>query len=77
MDSDPLGVLGAEVSFHPLLSSLFRHLPGVLVHINRLVIYHQNMEKHLETLDKVFQIISNQNLHLNVEKTQLAPLELK
>ena len=64
-------VLGAEASFQRLLTLLFCHLLGVLVHIDRLVLYHQNKKKHLETLDKVFQIITNQNLHLNVEKTRL------
>ena len=53
------------------MSSLFRQLPGVLVHIDRPVLYHQSLKKQLEILEKVFQIISNQNLYLKAQNTRL------
>ena len=37
----PLGILRAEASFHRLFSLIFGKLPGLLVHVNRLILFHQ------------------------------------
>ena len=57
----PLGIPGAQAAFHRLLESLVGHLPGLLVHIDRIIVYHRHWDEHKKTLDQVFQIMQKNN----------------
>ena len=67
----PLGILGAEASFHRLLSAIFGQLPGLLVHIDKLVLFNQTWEQHLQNLEQVFTLLERHQLKVNPGKTRL------
>ena len=60
----PLGVIGAQASFHRLLTTVLKDLPGVLVHI---IIYNQHWYHHLKMLRQVLTAL--QKLYL--QRSQL------
>ena len=62
----PLGVIGAQASFHCLLTAILKDLPVVLVHINRVIVYHQHWDHHLKTLQQVLAALQKHSLTLNL-----------
>ena len=68
----PLGLMGAQAAFQRLLESLFGHLKGLLVHIDRIIVYHRHWEDHKDTLRQVFQIMQNNKLQINTYRSSLA-----
>ena len=62
-----LGVIGAQASFHRLLTTVLKDLPGVLVHIDRVIIYHQHSDHHLKTLQQVLAALQT----LDLQRSQL------
>ena len=67
----PLGILGAEASFHWLLTSIFGKLPGLLVHVDRLILFNQTWEQHTQNLAQVFALLERHQLKINPDKTCL------
>ena len=67
----PLGVLGAQASFHQLFSAPLRDINGVLVHIDRVVLYHHQQDNHLVTLNKVLKTLYDNGLRLNIHQSQV------
>ena len=63
-----LGVIGAQASFHLLLTTVLRDIKGVLIHTDRVIVYHQHWEEHLTTLRLVLQ---KHGLTLNLQRLQL------
>ena len=66
-----LGILGAEASFHRLLSLLFKNQPGTLIHTDRIILYDHNREQNLKSLTKVLTLLGQHQLHTNSEGTPL------
>ena len=46
-------------------------LPGVLIHIDRVIIYHQHWEDHLKMLRLVLSALQKHGLTLNLQRSQL------
>ena len=67
----PLGILGAEASFHRLLTSIFGKLPGLLVHVDQLILFNQTWEQHTQNLTQVFALLERHQLKINPDKTRL------
>ena len=67
----PLGILGAEAWFHWLLTSIFGKLPGLLVHVDRLILFNQTWEQHTQNLAQVFALLERHQLKINPDKTCL------
>ena len=67
----PLGILGAEASFHRLLTSIFGKLPGTLVHVDHLILFDQTWEQHAQNLLQVFALLELHQLKINPQKTRL------
>ena len=67
----PLGILGAEALFHQLLTSIFRKLPGLLVHVNRLILFNQTWEQHTQNLAQVLALLERHQLKVNPDKTRM------
>ena len=58
----PLGILGAEASFQRLLTSIFGTLPGLLVHVDRLILFNQTWEQHTQNLAQIFALLEQHQL---------------
>ena len=67
----PPGVIGAQASFHRLLTAVLKGLPGPLVHIDRVVIYNQHWDNHLQTLHQVLTALQKHGLTLNLQRSRL------
>ena len=67
----PLGVIGAQASFHRLLTTVLKDLPGVLVHIDRVIVYSQHWDPHVKTLRQVLMALRKHGLTLNLRRSQL------
>ena len=72
----PLGILGAEASFHQLLTSIFGKLPGLLVHFNQLILFNQTWEQHTQNLARVFALLEQHQLRVNPTKLAWAQTTL-
>ena len=66
-----MGILGAEASFHWLLTSSFGKRPSTLVHIDRLILFDKTWEQHTRNLAQVFALLEQHQLKINPEKTRL------
>ena len=67
----PLGVIGAQASFHRLLTTVLAGLPGVLVHIDHVIVYSQHWDHHLKTLRQALMSLQKHGLTLNLQRSQL------
>ena len=67
----PLGILGAEALFHQLLTSIFDKLPGLLVHVDWLILFNQTWEQHNQNLAQVLALLERHQLKVNPDKTRL------
>ena len=61
-DRTPVGVVGAQASFRRLLLAILYDIVGVLVHIDRNMVYHQPSDDHLQTLDNVIKSLNDNGL---------------
>ena len=67
----PLGVIGAQASFHRLLTTVLTGLSGVLIHIDRVNIYSLHWDHHLKTLRQALTALQKHSLTPNLKKSQL------
>ena len=67
----PLGLLDAQASFHRLLSAILHDISGVLVHIDWVIVYYQQWDNHLQTLNKVLKALKDNGLRLNLHWSQV------
>jgi hypothetical protein len=61
---------GAPATFHRLLTLLMDGIPGVIVHVNRIVVHSADTAKHLWRLEEVLSRLSQRNLRINLQKSR-------
>eukprot|EP00833_Pecoramyces_ruminatium_P018235 jgi/Orpsp1_1/1192267/evm.model.d7180000091854.1 len=66
----PFGLCNAPATFQREMNRIFFDLIGdcVFVYIDDLVVYSPSMEQHIKDLEKVFYILHNNGLKINLEK---------
>ncbi|KAG0441141.1 Retrovirus-related Pol polyprotein from transposon gypsy [Dictyocoela muelleri] len=66
----PFGLTNAPKTFQKIMDSLFSELPFVKVYLDDLVIHFENQNLHNSHLETVLQIINDNNLKVNLDKSQ-------
>ncbi|KAH9272836.1 hypothetical protein BASA83_004722 [Batrachochytrium salamandrivorans] len=66
----PFGLANAPAQFQRMMNSLFRHMISkfVLVYLDDIVVYSDNLEDHKEHVRQVLQILKDNNLFCKAEK---------
>ena len=66
----PFGLCNAPATFQREMNRIFFDLIGVcvFVYIDDLVVYSPSMDQHIKDLEKVFKILHNNGLKINLEK---------
>ena len=74
----PFGLCNAPATFQREMNRIFFDLIGVclFVYIDDLIIFSHSMESHLEHLSKVFTILQENNLKINLEKCDFFKTEV-
>ena len=62
------GTKGMAAYFMSLTANMFRHIEGVSVYMDDVVIHHCDCNNHLKAIEEVFEVISKRNMVLNLEK---------
>ena len=75
----PFGIANVPTTFQRLMSHIFRDdiLKIVIVYLDDIVIYNENMEEHLRSLDTVFAKMKARGLKLKGKKCKLFQPEVK
>ncbi len=66
----PFGLRNAPAFFSHTMQSIFGHLDFVEIYIDDLIIFSETVEKHLEHIKQIFDIVEKYNIKLNPEKCQ-------
>ncbi|KAG0436063.1 Retrovirus-related Pol polyprotein from transposon 17.6 [Dictyocoela muelleri] len=66
----PFGLCNASSTFQSAMNSLFKDTCNVLVYLDDILIYSNNLESHYKTLSEVFDIINKNSISINFEKCQ-------
>ncbi|KAH9263142.1 hypothetical protein BASA83_013529 [Batrachochytrium salamandrivorans] len=66
----PFGLANAPAQFQRMMNSLFRHMISkfVLVYLDDIVVYSDNLEDHKEHVRQVLQVLKENNLFCKAEK---------
>jgi len=67
----PFGVSSAPRIFQRVMECLLRGIPGVVVHLDNMLVTGPSDKQHLSTLDKVFQRLKEAGLKLIMKKTNV------
>ncbi|KAH9247948.1 hypothetical protein BASA81_014407 [Batrachochytrium salamandrivorans] len=75
----PFGLANAPAQFQRMMNSLFRHMISkfVLVYLDDIVVYSDNLEDHKEHVRQVLQILKDNNLFCKAEKCHFYQTEIK
>ncbi|KAH9265141.1 hypothetical protein BASA83_011373 [Batrachochytrium salamandrivorans] len=75
----PFGLANAPAQFQRMMNSLFRHMISkfVLVYLDDIVVYSDNLEDHKEHVRQVLQILKENNLFCKAEKCHFYQTEIK
>ena len=75
----PFGIANAPATFQRLMSHIFRDdiLKILIVYLDDIVIYSENVEEHIRSLDTVFTKLKAHGLKLKGEKCKLFQPEVK
>ena len=75
----PFGISNAPATFQRLMTKIFRNdiLRILIVYLDDIVIYSENFEDHLQSLDLVFGKLQEHGLKLKPEKCELFKSEVK
>ncbi|KAH9270988.1 hypothetical protein BASA83_006738 [Batrachochytrium salamandrivorans] len=75
----PFGLANAPAQFQRMMNSLFRHMisKSVLVYLDDIVVYSDNLEDHKEHVRQVLQILKDNNLFCKAEKCHFYQTEIK
>lgn len=68
----PFGLKTAAQTFQRVMDQLFRELDDVYVYIDDILIASKDIESHLSTVDKVLQILFDNDMEINIEKSKFA-----
>jgi hypothetical protein len=63
---------GAEATFHRHLQQLLDNMPGVVIHVDRVVVHAPTLELHMQRLRQVLKKLRLQGLAIDLEKSQFA-----
>ena len=66
----PFGIASAPEHFHCRMNSMLEGLPGVVCHIDDILIYGKDLQEHNERLTSTLKAIQQAGLTLNREKCQ-------
>ncbi|KAH6574165.1 hypothetical protein BASA60_005674 [Batrachochytrium salamandrivorans] len=75
----PFGLANAPAQFQRMMNSLFRHMISkfVLVYLDDIVVYSDNLEDHKEHVRQVLQVLKDDNLFCKAEKCHFYQTEIK
>ncbi|KAH9274711.1 hypothetical protein BASA83_002909 [Batrachochytrium salamandrivorans] len=75
----PFGLANAPAQFQRMMNSLFRHMISkfVLVYLDDIVVYSDNLEDHKKHVRQVLQILKDNNLFCKAEKCHFYQTEIK
>jgi hypothetical protein len=73
----PHHLAGARAAFHRLLGATVGDLPGVIPHLDKIIIHAASMTEHLSRLNKVLKRLQARNLTINVVESSFATNEAK
>ncbi|KAH9268818.1 hypothetical protein BASA83_009104 [Batrachochytrium salamandrivorans] len=75
----PFGLANAPAQFQRMMNSLFRHMISkfVLVYLDDIVVYSNNLEDHKEHVRQVLQVLKDNNLFCKAEKCHFYQTEIK
>ncbi|KAH9252834.1 hypothetical protein BASA81_009242 [Batrachochytrium salamandrivorans] len=75
----PFGLANAPAQFQRMMNSLFCHMISkfVLVYLDDIVVYSDNLEDHKEHVRQVLQILKENNLFCKAEKCHFYQTEIK
>ena len=62
------GTKGMAAFFMSLTANMFRHIEGVSVYMDDVVIHHKDFKNHLKAIEQIFEMVSKRNMVLNLEK---------
>ena len=68
----PFGLTNCPATFHKLMSRLLHHRIDCLYFFDDVIIFHDNIKNHVEALDEILNIFSNNGLTLRPTKTEIA-----
>ena len=72
----PFGLSGSPGTFQLLMDHILRDLPFVMVYIDDILIFSDNMENHTDHLCKVFHRLREHRITLHAEKCKLGFTEV-
>ena len=64
----PYGLKNAGSTFQRLMDSLFANIPNAFIYLDDILVASESEAQHITDLDKVFSILSSNNLKLSIEK---------
>ncbi|GBG66570.1 hypothetical protein CBR_g64842 [Chara braunii] len=68
----PFGLTNAPATFQSLMDKVLRHQLNrfVVVYFDDILIFSKSMEEHVKHLEEVLQVLKDDQLHLNLEKSE-------
>jgi hypothetical protein len=61
---------GAAATFHRLLDLLLEGIPGVIVHVDRIVIHSADVAEHLWRIEETLLRLKQRNLRINLQRSR-------
>jgi hypothetical protein len=72
----PFGLKNSPPSFQRAMNLIFANLENVLVYMDDIIVFSDNLEEHLKHLKTVFERLKNHNLKIQLDKTEFFKKEL-
>lgn len=72
----PFGLKNAPPTFQRAMNILFSCLPNVLVYMDDIIIFSNNLHEHIKHLESVFKILKKHLLKIQLDKTEFFKREL-
>ncbi|KAG0420267.1 Retrovirus-related Pol polyprotein from transposon [Dictyocoela roeselum] len=68
----PFGLCNAPATFQRVMNEMFKNKNDVLIYLDDILIYSSSPEKHYESLKGVFEILNQNYVSVNFEKSKFA-----
>ena len=72
-----MGICSAPEAFQQFMISILGQLSFVLIYIDDVLIFSDNVEKHVQHLEQVYTIFRMKNVHLKLSKCEFLKNEIK
>jgi len=72
----PFGLKNAPPTFQRAMNILFSHLPNVLVYMDDIIIFSDNLTEHLKHIRSVLDTLKKHQLQIQLDKTEFFKKEL-